>query len=289
MTIILLTYLFVLQVIVSLLTDGVSTTGQDNWEQTLNDGVEVLFIGNSRCIGTIIPSIFSNLTGYKSINLGANGHDNFEFFKTRISRFLLNGKDKPKCVIIVAEPINSTSRQLLQKDRFARYAFNSNQKNLELINYFEFDNLDRYIPAIAVLRHRSLFNCIFQNNKSTFELLGYDKKYGNICNSELIQFDKSLVTRNNYTYSRQLESFHNWLMMKNIKLICVQLPMLGMKENEKSILNNSKLILKQKIPFINLYLNRLNSCDLFADRYHPNGLGAKLITVKLAEEFIKTK
>lgn len=289
MTIILLTYLFVLQEIVSLLSDGVSTTGQDNWEQTLNKDVDVLFIGNSRCICTIVPSKFSKITGYKSINLGANGQDNFEFFKTRISRFLLNGNESPKYVIIVSEPINSISRQKEQKDRFARYAFNPNLKNLPLIDYFEFDNLDRYIPAIAVLRHRSIFNCIFQNNKSTFELLGYDKKFGNICNSELIQFDKSLVDRNNNTYSKQLESFHNWLRKKNIKLICVQLPMLGMKENEKSILNNSKLILKQKIPFINLYLDCLNSCDLFADRYHPNGLGAKLITVKLAEEFNKIK
>jgi hypothetical protein len=287
LTIIILVYLLFIQILVSFRIEDLTTTGQDNWEQTKNENIDVVFLGNSRCIGSIVPSQFNRITHLKSINLGANGQDNFIFFEKRLNRFLINGNSKPKFVIIVCEPINSENKQFEQKDRFARYAFNSTVKDTALLNYFEFDKLDKYIPSMALLRYKRLFDCLLLNNKSTFEKFGYSKFFGKMCHQNITDFQIDLVTRNQFKYYKQLLKFNTWLKEKKIKLIAIQLPMLGMNKLKYQVFKNEKMVKKMGVSFINLFSKRLNNCEYFSDRFHPNEVGATLFTKELAVQFNK--
>ena len=277
----------IIQLLVSWRINGISTTGQDNWEQTKSRQAELVFLGNSRCIGSIIPGLFTKKTGVTSINLGANGQDNFLFFKRRLERFVINGNKFPKYVVIVCEPINSTNKQFEQKDRFARYAFNPSSLNYPLLEYFEFDFLDYYIPSVALLRYRRIIDCLLLTNKSTYEKLGYSMFTGSLCGQKIQEFDTNLVHRDQTVYHKQLVKFKNWVTKNNSKLIGVQLPMLGMRKLESSIKKNQTLLQKNNIPFINVFKECLNNCNYFSDRFHPNENGAKIITIEISKEFKK--
>jgi hypothetical protein len=286
-------WLSVLQLIISIRINGQSVNGQDNLDQTSNINADIIFIGNSRCITSINPLIFKQ-QGYSVSNLGLHGNPNVSFVMSRLKNYIRNNDKAPQYVIFNLDPYSSTGKSNVMKDRFARYAFGNPSKYRELIDYFDFDFNEKYIPSYAILKYRKFFDCLLLNNQSTFLKLGFECNPGDVCSTK---FSKNEVAEHVSLFRKsnkkskllnEIKDLQIFCTQNKIKLIGLQLPVFQVIRTSDFDLTN-KIATKLNLQFFDLAsIENSQNCALFKDKNHLNDKGANYFSLEIAK-LIKTK
>jgi hypothetical protein len=289
LTILLLGYLAVLQIIISIRVNGKTINGQDNLEQCHNKNADIVFLGNSRCITTFMPSIF-NAKGLKAVNLGLHGHPSVRFAKLRLENYIKRNSVNPKVVIINLDAFSAVYNEpsLIMKDRFARYAFLPEKMNRELLTYFNFNFLDTYVPSFALLKYRKIWDALLLNNVSQWPEIGMETETTEICSS--LNKLKSRALMKEYrnkkmdpTLIKELDEFNKELASKQIQLIAVQVPVYETIYNSRFI-DTRQICDRSSTTFIDFAIPKFNSdCSIFKDLNHMNTKGARIISDSLSK------
>ena len=291
--ILLFVYLTLLQLVISLRVYNKSINGQDNLNQIFNCNADVICVGNSRCITTFMPSVFKS-RGISLVNLGLHGHPSLNYIDTRISDYLARNIKKPKLVLITIDVFTSSNdKSSNMKDRFARYAFLPNNIDMKIVNYFDFNLAEKYIPSYALLKYRKVWDALLLNNQSQWLKFGMETESSSICDNEST-FSKNVIIANyrDKKYDNFLST--QLLMLKNkynkmgIELIAIQVPVFETVFNNR--FNSTKIICKNaNVNCIDLAINNFNrDCSLFKDLNHLNTKGAKIVSDSIAN-FLKLK
>jgi hypothetical protein len=281
-------YLFGIQLLLSWRISGKSINGQDNLEQCSNRNTEVIFVGNSRCITTFMPERFQE-KGIKAINLGLHGHPNLSFIENRISDYLLRNRKKPKviCINFDVFSVSKKEQSILMKDRFARYAFMPEKKDLIMLDYFGFDWAERNIPAYAILKYRKLLDAMILNNQSQWLSIGMETESKQICGNEQIQSTKELKSifrkkKDDILLMKELRALNIYYKKMGITLLAVQVPVFETIYNNR-FKTTKKICQDAGVPFIDLAIEQFNKdCSLFKDLNHLNTKGSRLISDSVA-------
>jgi hypothetical protein len=281
-------YLIAIQLLISWRISGVSINGQDNLEQSANRNVEIVFVGNSRCITSFMPKRYQ-VKGIEAINLGLHGHPSLSFVENRVSDYLKRNKKQPKviCINFDVFTVSKKQKSILMKDRFARYAFMPREENLIMLDYFGFNWAERFIPAFALLKYRKLSDALFLNNQSQWLSIGMETESQQICDN--LQIHSSEEVKSNYRKKKdddilisELRSLDIKFKKMGITLVAIQVPVF------ETIYNNrfkatEKICQVVGVPFIDLAIERYNNdCSLFKDLNHLNTKGARLISDSVA-------
>lgn len=283
-------WLSALQLIIDYSVKGKNPRGHDNFELIKNSNVECLFFGNSRCLTGIDPHLFDSITLLQSLNLGANGQSNYLFYTLRLKHYL-KYNSPPKFCFVLSEPYSSAEKNKNYFQDYARYCFNwfrENNDYAELLNYYDVDFLETHIPSYSVLKYRVIWDLLLNNNAREWKKYGYDHyETTNFCNANAIPFPTSFWRKDNNQYNIQMAQFDSLCKSNKIKLINYQLPLTS-SENFKYLFDrNKKISHKLFIDFIDLQSDSLIKCEYFADRYHPNYIGAQIFTSIFAQQFKK--
>ncbi len=285
-------WLSVLQLIIDCSVKGKNPRGHDNFELIKNTNVDCIFLGNSRCLTGVDPHTFDSITQLKSLNLGANGQSNYLFYTIRLKHYLKYNKS-PKYCFVLNEPYSSTVKNKNYFLDYARYSFNwfnFNNDYIDLLNYFEVDFIERYLPSFAVLKYRVLWDILFNNNGKEYRKYGFDHyEPNNFCLEQHKPFTSSMWRQKDSLFKDQMCKFDLLCKENNITCINFQLPITSSKKFKNIFEKNKNLSIASNIKFIDLQRDSLTICKYFTDRYHPNYIGAKIFTSILATDFINIK
>jgi hypothetical protein len=281
-------WLSALQLVVDYSVKGKNPRGHDNFELIKNTNVDCLFFGNSRCLTGIDPHLFDSLTDLQSLNLGANGQSNYLFYTLRLKHYL-KYNSPPKFCFVLSEPYSSTEKNKNYFQDYARYCFNwfrSDKDYAELLKYYEVDFFEKNIPSFSVLKYRVLWDLIFNNNAKEWKKYGYDHyETTNFCNEDPNPFPTSLWRKDDKQYIIQMTQFDSLCKSNKIRLVNFQLPLTSSENFKHLFYKNKQLSQNLFIDYIDLQSDSLIKCEYFADRYHPNYVGAQIFTSIFAKQF----
>lgn len=288
-------YLIALQMLISWRIEGKSVNGQDNLEQCANVNAALVFIGNSRCITSFMPEVFSKKK-ISAINLGLHGHPSLNFIEVRINDYLTRNKRLPKLICftldVFSEP--SSKHSILMKDRFARYAFIPKSNDISMLDYFEFNFAERYIPAFSMLKYRKIWDALLLNNQSQWLEIGMESESISICGTEnnLPTQDLLKIYRPQHQDEKlvkDLKILKNKYQKLGVKMVAVQVPVYKSIYNQRFLATHS-ICQKAGIPLLDLAIPQYNSeCSLFKDLNHLNTNGASKISDSLAKFILAKK
>ena len=279
-----LALLCVIQIVVSIRIHGVTVNGQDNLEQVERANADVIFIGNSRCLTTFVPSVFKTY-GINGLNLGLHGHANINYILCRYRDYRLRDNRAPKIVVINLDPFSSSDEHAdYRKDRFARYAFLPKVADTIMLNYFRFNFAERYIPAYAILKYRMFFDCILLNNRSEWVKSGMELAPHKLCESK---DDSSFADQLFLTFrpkdrdsllTSQLIVLRSRLAQDGVKLVAVQVPVYRKIYNAR-FEDTKRICASAGVPLLDFCDSTFdNDCSIFSDYDHLNKEGAMIIS-----------
>jgi len=280
----------VLQAIISIRISGKTVTGHDNLELTSNVNADLIFLGSSRCWTQFDPKFFDTIYHLKSVNIGVDGHSEIDMAMVRLKTYLLTNKP-PQKAIFSFDPFMSGGPNLVHnpvhKDNFARYAFLPSKKDCLIVDYFQFDFYEKYIPLYAMLKYKHTGDAILMNNIDNWVIYGYEKhdeKWDTQSNpvSDIGKQFYFKMSQSNEV-SQALDSLKQICELNKIKLICIQTPVYKVLYDEQLFSETGKICSRLKIPFIDADKEYFrNDMDLFFNVNHLNKAG-----VDKFNEFLK--
>jgi hypothetical protein len=286
-------FLVTIQIVISFRINGISINGQDNLEQLEALNADVISIGSSRCLTSFMPRAFEK-NGINICNLGLHGHSSLTFVEMRFNDYNFRNEESPQVVILNVDAFVSVKKEhkMFMKDRFARYAFFPETKDLKMLDYFGFNWSERFIPAFAMLKYRKIWDAIFLNNQSQWLTIGMETEAKSICNVENKFTDeaiKNVIRAKNCDNSlmKELSRLNIKFKKMGITLLAVQVPIFETIYNNR-FAATQKICQVAGVPFIDFAIERYNKdCSLFKDMNHLNTKGARVISDSVAR-YIKT-
>lgn len=277
----LLGIIWVVQIAISHRIEGKTVNGYDTLESTANTNAELVCIGSSRCWAHFDPKFFEENYHLKTINIGMNGHSDLTATVLRLQNYLYRNK-APKFAILNLDPfVNSGSlnnnANFVNKNQYARFAFFPNEKDSAFLDYFKFDNYEKYVPLYALFKYQSFIDCLTLKNtnafKSGFEL--NDEKWDTIkypVNSKAkLYYLKAKEIPNLIDALKKLNSF---FQSKNIQLLCIQTPVYMSVYDPKAFEIPKNICQHLRIPFIDTNDQKIiTNINNFYNTIHLNKKG----------------
>lgn len=276
-----LVILCLLQTLISIRIKDKAVTGYDNWNATSNINADLVLLGSSRCWAQLDPRFFEETYNLKTVNIGMNGHSELTAIQLRLENYLSKNK-APKYAILSYDPIiipgsfkNNTN--FINKNNYARFAFLPTKENRDLVNYFKFDNLEKYIPLYSLFKYQLFEDCVTLKNKSIF-------KEGFECNDE--QWDtiknpvsdvvKKYFVKNNEINNLKKQLFRLKLLCEknSIQLLCIQTPVYKTGYDQLVFEKSATICKSMNIDFIDVSSSLIrNNIDNFYNSSHLNKKG----------------
>jgi hypothetical protein len=277
-----ITLIYIIQIIISLKIKGKIIMGHDNLEQASNINADLVFIGSSRCWVHFDPFFFDTTFNLKSVNIGVDGHSEISMAIVRLSDYLSRNKT-PKFVIFSFDPLiyagsfkNNTN--YVHKNAFAKYAFFPSKKNLPIVDFFQFNLYEKYIPLYAILKYKNLsfiLSSDYTNDWTKFRYEMHQERWDTtkIPVTDIIKkayFKKSEVG----LISKALDSLKKLCQVNNAQLLCIQTPVYKIAQDDSSFSETKNICFNLNIPFIDANKEYIrNNISYFYNSDHLNKLG----------------
>lgn len=273
--------IFLVQIAVSYRIKGKTVTGYDTLEQTSNINADLAFMGSSRCWAHFDPNFFEENYHLKSVNIGMNGHSDLTASILRLENYLTKNK-APKFVIFNIDPfVNAGSLKhntnFVNKNDYARFAFFPNKEDKPFMDYFGFDNSERYVPLYALFKYKMFINCITLKYSSSFPK-GFelnDEKWNTIkypisdLNKKYFYKEKDIPG-----IIKTLKQLDGLCKKNSIQLICIQTPVYKSVYEPKVFEMPKNICQKLDIPFIDVSNSFIkDKTDYFYNAIHLNKEG----------------
>lgn len=285
------TVILVIQIAISTRIKGKSVTGFDTLDTTENINADLVFIGSSRCWAHFDPNFFEENYNLKSVNIGMSGFSEIEPTKLRLKNYLAKNK-KPKYVIFNIDPFLKATikknKNLINKNSYSVYAFLPSKKNLAIVNFYKFNNYEKYIPLYAIFKYKILFDCLTLNKSNSFpngfesnDEIWNQKKYPSSA------INKNFFFKQNETHkiTDALEELKLLCKENNIQLICIQTPVYKSTYDTKAFEIPKTICKKLNIPFIDLSNSYIkDKMNYFYNDIHLNKNGVTEMNKLLKNE-----
>jgi hypothetical protein len=282
----------VLQIAISMRTRGKSITGYDTLDATTNINADLVFIGSSRSWAHFDPGFFEKNYHLKSVNIGMNGFSEILASELRLKNYLSKNKS-PRFVILNIDPLIkvgnlSDSIALTKKNDYAHFAFMPTSENLEMVNFYRFDNFEKYVPLYAVFKYKTLTDCITLRYYNAFPE-GYeanDEKWDTVKNPVNSKAKRRYFKQSELpNLTNALKKLNQFCQSKNIKLIGIQTPVYK-SVYDAEVFEIPKNICRQlDIPFVDANDKQIiNDIDNFYNTIHLNKKGVSEMNKLLWKE-----
>jgi len=278
---ILVLVLYVLQIAISFRINGKSVTGYDTLDSTSNCNADIVFLGSSRCWAHFDPNSFEKNYHLKSVNIGMNGFSEIIASELRLKNYLNKNKN-PKFVILNIDPFikvvkSSDIKVLTNKNDYAHFAFMPSKENLEMVNFYRFNSLEKYIPLYALFKYKILSYCITLNNVNAFPegFEANEENWDTITNpinskAKHFYFKPNDIPKLTDT----LKKLKMFCQNKNIKLLCIQTPVYKSAYDAKVFAIPKNICQKLNIPFIDTNDEKIiGNINNFYNTIHLNKTG----------------
>ena len=281
-----------LQILITFRIKDKTVFGHDNWDTTSNIDADIVLLGSSRCWMHLDPGFFNKKFNLKTVNIGMNGHSKINSIQLRLENYLMKNKS-PKFVIFSFDPFiepyfNKSDSNLINKDKYSRFAFMPTKENEALVEYFKFNNAEKYIPLYAIFKFKLLGDCVTLNNSNLFpEGFGMNDEVWNTTKSPVNdELKKYYFTDNEASIlKKQLYNLNEFCKKKEIKLICIQTPVYKVLYDKKKFQQTISICESNNIEVIdaNYEIIRNNSIN-FYNTNHLNKKGVNEMNKLLKNE-----
>ncbi|MDN3676835.1 hypothetical protein QWY90_05870 [Flavobacterium paronense] len=271
----------VVQIAISYRIDGKTVTGYDTLESTANTNADLVCLGSSRCWAHFDPRFFESNYHIKTINIGMNGHSDLTATLLRLQNYLSRNK-APKFAILNIDPFVSAgsltnNTNFVTKNQYARYAFFPNEKDNPFLNYFKFDNYEKYVPLYALFKYQLFADCLTLKNANSFKA-GFelnDEKWDTIKYPITAQAKRYFFKQKDIPQLEHcLKILQNLCQKNNIQLFCIQTPAYQITYDSATFEKPKTFCAKLGIPFIDAnYESIRTKTDYFYNVMHLNKKG----------------
>lgn len=279
----LLGIIILMQLVISYRIKGKTVTGYDTLELTTNANADLVFLGSSRCWAHFDPNFFRENYHLKSANIGMNGHSELTASTLRLKNYLAKN-NPPKFVILNFDPFIKTgtlqhNTKFVNKNDYARYAFFPNKEDEPLIDLFQFDNSERYIPLYALFKYQLFVDCITLKNSNAFPK-GFelnDEKWDTV-KYPISDFNKQFFfkPKDIPDVTKALKELDNYCKNNKMRLICIQTPVYKITYDAKVFEIPKIICQKLNIPFIDVSNSDIkDKTDNFYNAVHLNKKGVE--------------
>jgi hypothetical protein len=272
---------FLIQIAISYRIKGKTVTGYDTLELTSGVNANLVLLGSSRCWAHFDPRFFEQNYHVKAINIGMNGHSDLTATQLRLENYLSRNK-APKFAVLNIDPFVSVgsfrnNTNFVTKNDYARFAFFPDKRDKAFLEYFKFDNFEKYVPLYALFKYQLFTDCITLKNANTF-------KAGFELNDEKWDTIKYPINANSKKYFLKQKDIpnieHSLKMLKdlclknNIRLLCIQTPTYKVTYDSVTFQIPKLLCAKLNIPFIDANFETIRAkTDYFYNVMHLNKNG----------------
>lgn len=281
-----------IQAIISLRIKGKAITGYDTWDVTSNINADLVLLGSSRCWAHFDPHFFENTYNLKTINIGMNGHSELPASILRLKNYL-NKNKAPKFAILSFDPATvpgsfKNNNNFINKNNYARFAFLPTKENIDLIDYFKFNNYERYVPLYALFKYQLFTDAVTLKNTSIFSK-GFELNYEHW---DTLKYPISGAMKKHFVKDNQIPMLLKQLSMlktlcqkNNIQLLCIQTPAYKSCYDSVAFQKSAKICKHLGIPFIeaNTFEIRSNIRN-FYNETHLNKTGITQMNKLLKNE-----
>ena len=270
----------ILQIAISIRVSGKSILGYDTLDATANKNADLVFLGSSRCWAHFDPAFFEKNYKLKAINIGMNGFPEIIASELRLKNYLSKNKS-PKFAILNIDPYikvgNKNNIKLTNKNDYAHFAFMPSKENLEMVEFYRFNNFEKYIPLYALFKYKILTDCITLRNSNVFPE-GYEannEKWDTIKYPVSSRAKHFYIKPNEIPYLKNaLKTLNSFCQNKNVKLVCIQTPVYKSVYDAKAFETPKKICHELGIPFIDTNSEKIiTNIDNFYNAIHLNKKG----------------
>ena len=281
--------ILIFQVLISLRIKNIAVSGYDNWDVTSNVDADLVLLGSSRCWVQLDPRFFEKNYNVTTVNIGTNGHSELEAIILRLKNYLSKNKS-PKFAILSFDPFvhGKKINAISDKNCYARFTFLPTKNNSDLVNYFAFNNYEKYIPLYAIFKYQQLYDCISLKNKDIFkegfELV--DKKWDTIKYPPNDNLKKYFIKKHEISSLLvNLENLKSICKLYKIKLLCLQTPVYKSLYIQNNFDFSKTICDSLKIDFINAtYDDITKDYNCFYNSNHLNKYGINRFNSLLKQE-----
>ncbi len=273
----------------------------DNFHIQYDHKIDLLFMGSSRCTAHFDPGFFDSAYHLRSLNFGIDGHSELEIHILKLNSYLKRNKP-PKVIVmnfdLLTNTLGQSGKNYVHKNYFSRYAFLPFSEEPGLSRYFNYNFLEKYIPAYALLRYKFLSSALLNDKGNNWEKEGYarhDAKWDTIKNPVKPELKCNSYKSDKQFLTSALSTFYSICKKNKIKLILVQTPLFKKVYRECDLTENEGIAHALGIPFCDMNNEILNSdIDNFYNSTHLNAVGVGKLSRYMAEDacfnnFMKTE
>ncbi len=273
----------IFQILLSLRIEGKTISENNNLELTSNVNADLVLLGSSRCSMHFDPNFFESNFKIQSVNLGVNGHSEITMVTLQLKYYLLRNKS-PKYAILNFDPLTSAgnlnnNKEFALKDEFARYAFFPNDNDALLVDYFKFNQFEKYIPLYSIFKYRQLRNALFIKNTNDYKKHGYqmhNEYWDPISHTGDTILKKSYFNKNQIPLiAGSLNQLNKLCRENNIKLLCIQTPVYKIIYDKEAFAKTENICVQLGIPFIDINQDYFKNNPKFffnVDHLNKNGV-----------------
>lgn len=281
------------QGILSFRMKGKSLYGHDNLEQTANRNADLVFLGSSRCWAHFSPRFFDSAFALKSVNIGVDGHSELVMAIIRLKDYLSRNQ-APRWAILNVDPFisagnpNKTSN-FVHKNTFARYAFLPSTKDQSIVNYFNFDWKEKYVPLYAIFKYKVFPDVISLKQDNDWSRYGFEMHQEDW---DTVSKPVTPIMRDFFFKPSDIDSITNTLSelkllctAHNIKLLCIQTPVYKVIYDDASFQQLNSICENLHIPFVDAnkaYIR--NDIKYFYNSNHLNKRGIDAMNALLKSD-----
>jgi hypothetical protein len=243
-----------------------------------NSTANVVFFGSSRCVNTVVPSVFDSVAGTDSYNMGWAASGPREIYAA--VKLYLAKNYPPKYALLQLDLSHDiTSPSDLARQSLLKYYFTS-----EIEDYYD-DSIKNQmcIPLLPNILNRDfgwreVLKTIVRNRDASNVLNGYAPIYGELGSESFHQnlHDSEFAGNEENTWT--LKSIQ-LLQNNGVQVILFTAPYYNYSHSE--IFNRLEMY---DLPYFNLS-NSILRLEYFSDHSHVNDSGAHFFTDSLARRF----
>jgi hypothetical protein len=270
-----------LQAIISFRIKEKAITGYDNWDTTSGINADLVLLGSSRCWAHFDPYFFERTYKLKTVNIGMNGHSELTASILRLENYLAKNK-APKFAILSFDPSTSPgsfegNANFVNKNNYARFAFLPSEENSGLVDYFKFNDYEKYIPLYAIFKYKLVEDAVMLKNSGLFSE-GFElnhEKWDTLKNPVSGAMKKNFIKKHQIPLLRkQLKILKSLCEKNNIRLACIQTPAYKSNYDKTAFGKSAEICKSVGIPFIDANSAAIrNNIQNFYNSTHLNKNG----------------
>ena len=276
--------ILLIQMLVALRIKDKTVRGYDNLGVTSEVNADLVLLGSSRCWAHFDPAFFKKTFDVKSANIGVDGHTEIAITVLRLKNYL-SKNNPPKYAILSFDPFvrsgnEKNSTNLTHKDAFSRYAFFPDEKDEAMVNHFQFDCSEKYVPLYAIFKYKMFVDCVTLQNSGDYTKYGFEKheeQWDTIAKPITNILKKSFYTQKDEpSIVAALNELNQLCVKNNIKLLCIQTPVYKIIQDDKFFNATALVCKKLNIPFVDVNVKPIQQhIGFFYNSNHLNSKGVE--------------